>query len=76
MMYKEPQLVRFEDMIRTELIKLGFKITNKILPNPLILAFELDEGKKPILTTPEKNPCQIYKSTPPAYTIPALYAKL
>ena len=33
-------------MIRTELIKLGFKITNKILPNPLILAFEQDGGKK------------------------------
>ena len=46
MMYKELQLVRFEDMIRTELIKLGFKITSKILPNPLILAFEQDGGKK------------------------------
>ena len=46
MMYKELQLVRFEDMIRTELIKLGFKITSKILPNPLILAFEQGGGKK------------------------------
>ena len=46
MMYKELQLVRFEDMIRTELIKLGFKITNKILPNPLIMAFEQDGRKK------------------------------
>ena len=46
MMYKELQLVIFEDMIRTELIKLGFKITNKILPNPLIMAFEQDGGKK------------------------------
>ena len=35
----------FEDMIRTELIKLGFKITSKILPNPLIMAFEQDGGK-------------------------------
>ena len=46
MMYKELQLVRFEDMIRTELIKLGFKITNKTLPNPLILAFDKEGGKK------------------------------
>ena len=46
MMYKELQLVRFEDMIRTELIKLGFKITSKILSNPLILAFEQEGGKK------------------------------
>ena len=44
--YKELQLVTFEDMIRTELIKLGFKIKNKILPNPLIMAFEQDGGKK------------------------------
>ena len=46
MMYKELQLVRFEDMIRTELIKLGFKITSKTLPNPLILAFDKEGGKK------------------------------
>ena len=75
MMYKELQLVRFENMIRTELIKLGFKITNKILPNPLILAFEQDGGKKLILTTPEINPCRIYKSILKTYTIPALCAK-
>ena len=45
-MYKELQLIRFEDMIRTELIKLGYKITSKLLPNPLILAFEQDGGRK------------------------------
>ena len=33
-------------MIRTELIKLGFKITSKTLPNPLILAFEQNGGRK------------------------------
>ena len=75
MMYKELQLVRFEDMIRTELIKLGFKITSKILPNPLIFAFEQDGDKKLILTTPEINPCQTYKSILKIHTIPALCAK-
>ena len=45
-MYKELQLIRFEDMIRIGLIKLGYKITRKILPNPLILAFEQDGGRK------------------------------
>ena len=45
-MYKELQLVRFEDMIIIELIKLGYKITCKLLPNPLILAFEQDGGRK------------------------------
>ena len=45
-MYKELQLIRFEDMIRIELIKLGYKITCKLLPNPLILAFEQDGGRK------------------------------
>ena len=45
-MYKELQLIRFEDMIRTEIIKLGYKITSKLLPNPLILAFEQDGGRK------------------------------
>ena len=45
-MYKELQLIRFKDMIRTELIKLGYKITSKLLPNPLILAFEQDGGRK------------------------------
>ena len=45
-MYKELQLIRFKDMIRIELIKFGYKITHKFLPNPLILAFEQDGGRK------------------------------
>ena len=45
--FKESNIISFPDMIQMELCKYGFKITKKLLPEPLIIRLAHDrEGKK------------------------------
>ena len=40
------KLIRFSDLIEIELKKLGYKITHKVLPEPLIELFQINGGRK------------------------------
>ena len=44
--FKRQCIIRLPDLIKNELCKLGYKVTNKLLPKPLVELFEQQGGKK------------------------------
>ena len=45
-LYKSLDVIHFPDLIKQEQYKLGYKVSHKILPEPLIALFDKKGGKK------------------------------
>ena len=61
-LYKQLGIIWLPDLIKQEQYRLGYKISHKVLPEPLIDLFDKKGGKN-CHTLLEINMCQIYKST-------------
>ena len=65
-LYKSFNVIRFPDLIKQEQYKLGYKISCKILPEPIIALFDKKGGKKcHRYPTRNKNTPNIQKHTNP-----------
>ena len=43
--FKELKILKLSDVVKLELLKLGYKLTNDILPTPLKDMFDKSKGK-------------------------------
>ena len=65
-LYKSFDVIRFPDLIKQEQYKLGYKVSSKILPEPIIALFDKKGGKKcHPYSTRNKNTPNIQKHTNP-----------
>ena len=64
-LYKSLDVIRFPDPIKQEQYKLGYKVSRKILPEPLIALFDKREVKSVTDTPLETNIFRISKGIPP-----------
>ena len=65
-LYKSLDVIRFLDLIKQEQYKLGYKVSHKILPEPIISLFDKKGGKKcHRYPTKNKNILNIQRYTTP-----------
>ena len=64
-LYKSLGVIHFPDPIKQEQYKLGYKISHKILPEPLIALFDKKGGKKCHGYPTKKNIFRTFKGIPP-----------
>ena len=73
--YLKHGLVRFPDMIKIELCKLGHKTTKDNIPKPLKSIMDKRGGKNNMATTPKTKTHLMYKLTPQHNSTRAIFVE-
>ena len=74
--FKRQGIIRLPDLIKNELCKLGYKVTNKLLPKPLVGLFEQQGGKKTHKYETRNKNTQISSNTVYYYSTKVSYARV